>query len=80
MVHTRFFYNNDDINILGPRVILKKTEALVAARKEIGLDVNANKTNYMAMYRDKNAGRNHNTKIDNSYFERVELFKYLGTT
>jgi len=36
---------------------------------------------YMAMSRDHNAGRNHSIKIDNSFFfERVEEFKYLGTT
>jgi hypothetical protein len=35
---------------------------------------------YMVMSRDQNAGRSHNMKIDNSYFERVEEFKYLGTT
>jgi len=29
---------------------------------------------------DQNAGRRHNTKIDNSSFERVEEFKYFGTT
>jgi hypothetical protein len=26
------------------------------------------------------AGQNHNIKVDNKFFERVELFKYLGTT
>ena len=31
------------------------------------------------MSRDYNAGRRHNIKIDNSSFERVEEFKYLGT-
>ena len=35
---------------------------------------------YMVMVRDQNAGRSHNIKIDNSSFERVEEFKYLGTT
>jgi hypothetical protein len=34
----------------------------------------------MVMARDQNAGRNHNMKIDNSSIERVEEFKYLGTT
>jgi len=34
----------------------------------------------MLMSRDENAGRSHNTKIDNSSFERVEESKYLGTT
>jgi len=28
----------------------------------------------------QNAGQNHSIKIDNSSFERVEEFKYLGTT
>jgi len=32
------------------------------------------------MSRDQNARRSHNIKIDNSSFERVEEFKYLGTT
>jgi len=27
-----------------------------------------------------NAGRSHSTKIDDSSFDRVEDFKYLGTT
>jgi hypothetical protein len=34
----------------------------------------------MVVSRDQNAGRNHSIKIDNSSFERVEEFKYLGTT
>jgi hypothetical protein len=32
------------------------------------------------MSRDQNAGRIHSMKNDNSSFERVEQFKYLGTT
>jgi UDP-galactopyranose mutase len=34
----------------------------------------------MVMSRDQNAGRSHSIKTDNSSFERVEQFKYLGTT
>ena len=34
----------------------------------------------MVMSRDQNAGRNHSVRIDDSAFERVEEFKYLGTT
>jgi len=48
---------------------------LIVASKETGLEVNAHKTNYMVMSPDQNAGQRHN-----SYFERVEDFKYLGTT
>ena len=35
---------------------------------------------YMVMSRGRNAGRGRSVKIDNSSFERVEEFKYLGTT
>jgi hypothetical protein len=34
----------------------------------------------MVMSRDQNAGQNHNIKIHNKSFERVEQFRYLGTT
>jgi len=34
----------------------------------------------MVMSGDQNAGRIHSVRIDNSTFERVEEFKYLGTT
>jgi len=40
----------------------------------------ADKTKYMVMSRDQNEGRSHNIKTDNSSFERVEEFRYLGTT
>jgi hypothetical protein len=71
----------DNVNILGRSVyaINKNTEAVVVAGKEIGLEVNAEKTKYMVVSRDQNAGQNHNIKIDNKSFERVEQFKYLGT-
>jgi hypothetical protein len=31
------------------------------------------------MSRDQNAGESHNIKNDNSFFERTEGLKYLGT-
>jgi len=34
----------------------------------------------MVMSRDQNSGRIHSVRIDNNIFERVEEFKYLGTT
>ena len=48
--------------------------------REIGLEVSADRTKYMVMSRDQNAGRIHSVRMDNSTFERVEEFKYLGTT
>jgi hypothetical protein len=50
------------------------------ASKEIGLEVNEDKTKYMVIARDQNVGRSHNVKIDNSSFGMVEEFKHLGTT
>ena len=60
-------YAADD-NILGGSVdtIKRNTEALVVGSKEIGLDVNADRTKYMVMSRDQTAGRSHNIKTDNS--------------
>jgi len=55
-------------------------EALVAATKETGLEVNAHKTKYMTVFQDQNTGQIHSMKMDTSPIERVEEFKYLGTT
>jgi len=62
------------------RTLKKNAEALVAATREIGLEVSADKTKYMGMSRDQNVGRIHSVRTDNSTFERVGEFKYLGTT
>ena len=69
----------DYINILGRsiHIIKENTEALVGASKEIGLEVNADKTKCKVMSGDQNAGRSQSIKIDKSSFERVEEFKYL---
>jgi hypothetical protein len=48
----------------------KNTESLEVASKETGLEVNADKTQYMVMSGDKNAGRSHWMKTDN----RSELY------
>jgi len=53
---------------------------LYLSNREIGLEVSADKTKYMVMCRDQNAGRIHSVRIHNSTFERVEELKYLGTT
>jgi len=72
----------DDVNILGGSIqtLKENAEALVASTREIGLEVNADKSKYMVMSRDQNAGQIHSVRIGNSTFDRVEEFKYLGTT
>ena len=56
----------DDVNIFDGSVhtVKENAEALVAATKETGLVVNADKTKYMVMSRDQNAGRSHSMKTD----------------
>jgi hypothetical protein len=59
--------------------IQKNTEVLLDAGKEVGLEVNSEKTKYMLMSRKK-AGQNHCIKMANRSFKGVAKFKYLGTT
>ena len=67
----------DDVNILGGSVhtVKENAEALVVASKEIGLEVNVDKTKYMVMYRDQKAGLIHKTETDNSYCKSEDQFK-----
>jgi hypothetical protein len=58
----------DDANILGGSLhtINRNTEALVVTSKEVGLEVNADKSKYMVMFRDQDAGCVYDIKIDNN--------------
>ena len=63
----QFLAYADDVNILGGNIhtLKENAESLVAATWEIGLEVSADKTKYMVMSRDQNAGQNHRVRIDN---------------
>ena len=50
--------------------VKENAEAVVVAAKEIGLEVNADKTKYMVMSREQTAGLSHTMKVDNSSIER----------
>ena len=58
----------DDVSILGGSIhtLKENVDALVAAIREIGLEVSADKTKYMVLSPDQNAGRIHSVRIDNS--------------
>jgi coproporphyrinogen III oxidase-like Fe-S oxidoreductase len=75
-------YADDGINIVGENIdtIKKSTGALLDASKEVGLEVNPEKTKYMLMSRSRKAGQNHRIKIGNRPFEDVAKFHYVGTT
>jgi hypothetical protein len=72
----------DDVNLLRDNIdtINKNTETLIDASKEVGLEVNVEKTKYMSVSQDQNAGQNQEIKVGNRSFEKVLQFKYLGTT
>jgi hypothetical protein len=60
--------------------VKKNTETLSDASKEVGLEVNAEKTKYdMSMSRHQNAGQNHGIKIANRSVENVAHLIYFGT-
>jgi hypothetical protein len=72
----------DDVNLLGVTIytIKKNMEILIDASKEVGLEINVDKTKYMLLSRHQNVGQNRDIKIANRSFENVSQFKYLGTT
>jgi len=54
----QFLAYADDVNVQGESIhtLKENAEALVAATREIGLEVSADKPKYMVMSRDQNAG------------------------
>jgi hypothetical protein len=72
----------DDVNLLGDSVntIKENSETLLEAGRDIGLEINVEKTKYMIMSRHPNSGQNQNIRIANQSFENVATHKYVGTT
>jgi hypothetical protein len=63
----------DDVNLLGDNIdtVNKNTQTIIDASREVGLDVNVEKSKYMLVSRDLNAGQNREIKIGNSSFENM---------
>jgi hypothetical protein len=72
----------DGVNLFGDSVntIKENSETLLDASRDIGLEINAEKTKYMIVSRHPNSGQNKNIRIANESFENVAKFKYMGTT
>jgi hypothetical protein len=72
----------DDVNLLGDNIdtIRENTETLNDANKEVGLEINVEKINFLLLARHQNAGPNHDIKRANRLYENVSEFKYLETT
>jgi len=75
MVHRDLGYADKVNQLDGIIDTIKKRnrDALVVASKPTGLEANADKTKYMVISGDQNAGRrSHSIKTDNGSFEKVE--------
>jgi hypothetical protein len=78
----QFLAYADDVNLLGDNkgTIKKNTETLIDASKEVGPEMNVEKTKYMLLSRQQNGGENRDIEIANRSFENLSQFRYLGTT
>jgi hypothetical protein len=65
----------DDLNLLGDNIdtIKENTEILIDVSKEVGLEINVEKTKYMLLSHHQNVGQNRDIKIANRPFENVSV-------
>jgi hypothetical protein len=75
----QFLAYADDVNLLGDNIdtIEKNTETLIDASKEVGLQINVEKTKYTLLSSHQNAGQNRDMEIAKRLFEKcvtVQIF------
>jgi hypothetical protein len=66
----QFLAYADDVNVLGDNMdtIKKNSETLIDPSKEVGLEINVEKTKYMLLSRQQNVGQNREIKLTNRSF------------
>jgi hypothetical protein len=80
-IHQLLVYVDDVILLVNNIDTMKKyTETSIDASKEVGLEVNKEKTKYTSLSCHQNAGQNHDMKTANRCFENVAQFKHLRMT
>jgi hypothetical protein len=70
--HQIFVYA-DDVNLLGDSIstIKENSETLLEASRDVGLEINAEKTKYMIMSHHQNSGQNQKIRIATESLEKV---------
>jgi hypothetical protein len=66
-----------DVNLLGGSVNTTKenSRTVLEVRRDIDLEINAEKTKYTPMSRYPNSGQDQNIRLANESFEKVAKFK-----
>jgi hypothetical protein len=74
------FHRRANLLVDNINTIKENIESLLQTSRNIGLEINAEKTKYMIMSLHPNSGQDQNMRTANESFENVAKFKYLGTT
>jgi hypothetical protein len=77
--HQQLVYS-DNVNLMGDNTDTIKKNTQTDTSKEVGLEVNTEKSKYMLLSHYQKAEQNHDIKIPNRNFENVALIKYFGMT